>query len=138
MLINLTNHSSENWEKKQIAEAEKLYVKVVDLSFPQIDPSLDEVEVENLVNQYFRKCMELLKDNNDERNAVHLMGEFTFVFQLTYALLNKGIEVVASSTKRESVEENGIKVSKFNFVRFRKYKIPPYNTDKNNGGAINA
>ena len=130
MLINLSNHSVKNWEERQIAEAQKLYGKVVDLTFPQIGPSLDENEIENLVNVYFLKCLKILEESKEPDNAVHLMGEFTFVFQLTHKLLNEGVEVIASTTKRESVEENEVKLSRFNFVRFRKYKIPSQNNSE--------
>ena len=53
--------------------------------------------------------------------AVHIMGEMNFTYALVNKLKANGIKCVASTTKRETVEENGVKISKFNFVRFREY-----------------
>ena len=53
--------------------------------------------------------------------TVHLMGEMNFTFALITKLKARGIKCVASTTQRETVEEGGVKVSKFNFVRFREY-----------------
>lgn len=49
------------------------------------------------------------------------MGEMNFTYALVSKLKAHNIRCVASTTKRETVEENGVKISKFNFVRFREY-----------------
>ena len=54
-------------------------------------------------------------------SAVHLMGEMNFTFSLVNKLKANGIKCVASTTVRETVEENGVKISKFKFVRYRSY-----------------
>ncbi len=123
MLINLSNHPVKNWSKRQIAEAEKLYGKVIDLPFPQVDPTADENEIEKLSRKYFQHCLQMLRGSNDKTNAVHLMGELTFTFNLANKLLAEGITVVASTTERNSIDTNEKKISEFKFVRFRKYKI---------------
>jgi hypothetical protein len=123
MLINLSNHPVENWGQKQLSEARKLYGKVVDIAFPYIDPLANETEVGNSAKEYFDKCIELLSKSSDERNAVHLMGELTFVFSLAQMLLYEGVEVIASTTERRVKEINNKKISEFNFVRFRKYLL---------------
>ena len=53
--------------------------------------------------------------------AVHIMGEMNFTYSLVSKLKAHNIRCVASTTKRETVEENDVKISKFNFVRFREY-----------------
>ncbi len=123
MLLNLSNHPVENWSEKQITEAEKLYGKIIDLPFPQIDPTADENEIEKLSMKYLQLCAQMLRGSKDETNAVHLMGELTFTFSLANKLLTEGITVVASTTERNSVEINGKKITEFQFVKFRKYKI---------------
>lgn len=113
IFINLSNHPSTSWSESQLAAAGG---KVTDLSFPQIDPDGDEAYIEQLANEYYNKIKAI-----HGVTAVHLMGEMNFTFALVTKLKAEGIKCVASTTKRETVEENGVKISKFNFVRFRSY-----------------
>ena len=121
MLINLSNHPSENWMVKQLDAAKKEFGSVVDLSFPVISPSASEDEIEKLSGLYLNKILEKLLIFPNENNAVHIMGEHTFIFSLVNKLLERNITCIASTTERKSVESNGKKITEFNFVRFRKY-----------------
>jgi len=113
MLLNLSNHPSSNWTEPQLAAAGG---KVEDLAFPQVAPDGDETYIEQLANDY---CNKIEAMPNIE--AVHIMGEMTFCYKLITKLKAHNIRCLASTTKRETVEENGVKISKFNFVRFREY-----------------
>ena len=113
MLLNLSNHPSATWTDQQMKAAGG---RVIDLPFPAVAPDGDENYIEALAQEYYDKIL-AMKDIK----TVHIMGEMNF----TYALVNKlkaaGIRCVASTTKRETVEENGVKISRFSFVMFRKY-----------------
>ena len=113
MLLNLSNHPSANWAEEQLAAAGG---RVIDMPFPQVAPDGDEAYIESLANEYLD---EILKMDNVE--AVHIMGEMNFTYSLVNKLKAHNIKCVASTTKRETVEENGVKVSKFKFVKFRNY-----------------
>lgn len=113
MLLNLSNHPSASWSPAQLAASGG---NVVDLAFPQVAPDGDEAYIEQLANDYYNKINAM---SNIE--AVHIMGEMNFTYALVSKLKAHNIRCVASTTKRETVEENGVKISKFNFVRFRKY-----------------
>lgn len=113
MLLNLSNHPSTSWSEPQLAAAGG---KVIDLAFPQVAPDGDEAYIEQLANDYYNKINAM---SNIE--AVHIMGEMNFTYSLVSKLKAHNIRCVASTTKRETVEENGVKISKFNFVRFREY-----------------
>lgn len=113
MFINLSNHPSSNWTESQLAACGG---KVVDMPFPQVDPDGDEAYIEKLADEYLDKILK-----TKDVSAVHIMGEMNFTYAMVSRLKTKGIKCVASTTKRETVEENGIKISKFNFVRFREY-----------------
>ena len=123
MLINLSNHPSKVWSKKQIDIAEKEFTRVIDIDFPNINPEWDTQEVKKLVAQYHEKINETLKQNfkNKEQNAVHVMGEHTFIFHLVKSLKSSGIICVASTTKRIVEEKEGKKIVQFSFVKFREY-----------------
>ncbi len=121
MLINLSNHSIKNWSVHQLKKANDHYSSVIDLPFPVIPPDSDEEFILNLANEYKLKCFELLNSSLDKNNAVHIMGEMTFCFALVSLLQKENIICVASTTNRNSIEENGVKVSRFEFVRFREY-----------------
>lgn len=113
MLLNLSNHPSASWSPAQLAAAGG---NVVDLAFPQVAPDGDEAYIQQLANDYYNKINAM---SNIE--AVHIMGEMTFCYKLITKLKAHNIRCLASTTKRETVEENGVKISKFNFVRFREY-----------------
>ena len=121
MLINLSNHSIKNWSVHQLKEANDNYSSVIDLPFPVIPPDSDDEFILNLANEYKLKCFELLNSSPDKNNAVHIMAEMTFCFALVSLLQKENIICVASTTNRNSIEENGVKVSRFEFVRFREY-----------------
>ena len=113
MLLNLSNHPSTSWSEPQLAAAGG---KVIDIPFPQVDPDGDEAYIEQLANDYYNKIKAM-----PNIETVHIMGEMNFTYSLVNKLKNNGFRCVASTTKRETVEENGVKISKFNFVRFREY-----------------
>lgn len=121
MLINLSNHPSNKWSEKQFKAAEKKFKSVYDLPFPHISPKANSKQVELKAKKYYNKILSLIKFSKDKSNAVHLMGELTFVFHLTQMLKKKNIKVVASTTDRIVEEKEGKKIVIFNFVRFREY-----------------
>lgn len=115
MLLNLSNHPTTSWSESQLAAAGGRD-NVIDLPFPTVSPDGDEAYIDSIVNDYYDKII-----NIQGVTTVHLMGEMNFTFALVTKLKAEGIKCVASTTKRETVEENGVKISKFNFVRFREY-----------------
>ena len=115
MLLNLSNHPSASWPVAQLAAAGG-ESQVFDMPFPAIDPSGDEAYIESLADEYLAKIL-----STKGVTAVHIMGEMNFTYAMVNRLKANGIRCLASTTKRETVEENGVKISKFNFVRFREY-----------------
>ena len=113
MLLNLSNHPSASWSEAQLAAAGG---EVVDMLFPQVAPDGGEEYIEGLANEYLNKILDM-----GNITTVHVMGEMNFTYSLVTKLKAHDICCVASTTKREAVEENGVKISRFNFVRFRQY-----------------
>jgi len=123
MLINLSNHPSDNWEEDQ-KKAAAPYGAIYDVVFPVIDPTATSREVESLADSYAYKVAQLLSGQNEPASAVHLMGELTFCFALVARLQKAGIICIASTTRRETVvHPDGSKTSRFGFVRFREYSL---------------
>lgn len=121
MLINLSNHPSANWGAEQ-TEAAKKFGPVVDIAFPAIDPGAGAPEITALAKTYHSEVEILLNESGDPVNAVHIMGELTFCFALVARLQKAGITCVASTTRRDTVENgDGSKTSIFRFVQFRDY-----------------
>jgi hypothetical protein len=123
MLINLTNHPSEKWTDEQKKQAKSLYGQIIDIAFPQIEPAWDSQNVQSLAAEYLVKIKEKLSKNPaNERFAVHIQGEFTFVFALVTMLKEQKIKCIASTSKRVAEEKaDGTKISFFKFIRFREY-----------------
>lgn len=125
MLINLSNHPSSYWSDKQLNMAKGCYENVIDLPFPAIEPDADDIEISRIADEYTERIIYLLK-TIIKNNAVHLMGEMALTFALVIRLQKHNITCVCSTSKRISYfDENNIKHSKFEFVRFREYELVP-------------
>ncbi len=127
MLINLSNHPSGKWSEKQKQTAIEQYKEITDIQFPQIEPSATIEEVQELTEKYAEEIKNKLgytdvKTFDFKANAVHIMGEMTFTHNVIRLLGNNAINCIASTTKRTIVEEeNGKKISVFQFIQFRNY-----------------
>lgn len=123
MLINLTNHPFEKWSIDQRRNAMELYQEIVDLPFPVVDPLGDENYIHELVEVYFRKVLDLQKNNTDTTFIVHIMGEMNFTVAIVKRLQLQGICCVASTTQRiVEMLPNGEKNALFQFQKFRRYE----------------
>ncbi|MCK9321236.1 MAG: CRISPR-associated protein [Bacteroidales bacterium] len=121
MLINLSNHPSSNWGKSQTNTAISAFDEIVDMEFPKLNPEWDYNQIKILAEEYYNKILKELVNFTDTNNAVHLMGEMTFCFCLANMFKDAEIQCVASTTRRNAIEQNGIKTSVFEFVKFRNY-----------------
>ena len=122
MLLNLSNHPSVSWSKEQFDAAVLQYSSIEDLAFPHIAPDATTEEVTQLAQTYFEKIDPKIASCLAMTNAVHLMGEMTFVYALVGILQRAGIQVVCSTTQRTVLEErDGKKTAQFSFVQFRAY-----------------
>ena len=114
MLINFSNHPSRLWGKKQRRVATEKYGDIVDIPFPLVDPGGDTNYIHNLAEQYLQKITQY-----PHIQAVHIMGEQNLCFLLIKMLQAKGICCLASTTRRNSLEN---KEEKFSFEQFREYQ----------------
>lgn len=121
MLINISNHSLSEWDENQVRTAKQFFGSISDIEFPIVDPEGDENYIKNLCEKYADLIRRKLSLSKDISNAVHVMGEFTFAFNLVSALKKEGVKCIASTSKRDSVLTSEGKLSSFNFVRFREY-----------------
>lgn len=121
IFINLSNHPSNQWGSDQLAAARKLG-KIVDMSFPPIDPNTSPEKIQKYAKSTFSLIRALGKP------VVMVQGEFTFTYQLVRLLQEAGIRAVVSCSKRvseEYVDEKGatVKISSFRFEGFRDYYV---------------
>lgn len=118
LLINFSNHPSQDWHINQLESAQQ-FGEIKDLSFPSISPTASEKDLLPIVNQYVQKISSMGKDC---QTTVHIMGEMTFTFMVVTRLKEMGIKCVASTTERKTTyNDDGTKVSEFQFVKFREY-----------------
>ncbi len=129
MLINLSNHPQTNWSEKQLKAANNQFGDIVDVQFPNIEPSATSQEVHTLAREYFLHCMEIAKGYNisPKYMIIHIMGEMTFLVAFYKAnLAFANATMIASTTERikEKVKNadgtTSIKTT-FNFCGFREY-----------------
>ncbi|MDP2692015.1 MAG: TIGR03986 family CRISPR-associated RAMP protein, partial [bacterium] len=76
MLINLSNHPFENWGENQKRTALELFGRVIDKSFPAIDPESDLDYIQNLSESIYE---DLIKSFGQSLQ-VHIMGEFVLTY----------------------------------------------------------
>lgn len=120
MLINLSNHPSQNWDTKQ-SEAAQQFGEIVDVPFPLVDPTGNEAYINELVNEYIAIIAEI---SLPEQAYVHVMGEMTLCFSLVKKLTEMGYVCLASTSERHVTEiEPGEKQIVFRFTKFRKYTL---------------
>lgn len=122
MLINLTNHPSNNWPERQNKFAIADYKEIYDLPFPNINPNDTEKQITETALIYLVEIQKILDHFPNQNNAVHIQGEFNFVFTLVSMLKAKNIKCIASTSNRNVIMQNGKKIADFEFVKFREYK----------------
>jgi hypothetical protein len=119
MFINFSNHPSDRWSEEQRFAAVELGGKIVDVPFPNIEPTALLDDVKRLALVYFDKIVD---DNQDENYVIHVAGEMTFVYRFVSLCQSAGVLCVAATTERVVAENpDGSKTSTFRFVKFRPY-----------------
>jgi hypothetical protein len=116
MFLNISNHNSKFWSNEQLSAAESIGGTIVDMPFPNVPPDADRDLVQSMAEDMLAGILEKTP------SVVHVMGEHTLNVALVNKLKSIGVMTVASTTKRDVVEEiDGTKTSRFRFVRFREY-----------------
>lgn len=116
MFLNLSNHPSSHWSSDQLTAALFISGPIEDMEFPNVPPDADGDVLDELAEETAKKVL------SRRPTVVHLMGELTLCHRLVNLLKNSGVNVVASTSKRDVVMEGGdVKRAKFRFVRFRTY-----------------
>lgn len=119
MLINLSNHPLSTWSNKQLKQAELQFGEVVDYPFPHVAPESDMDEIKELAQNIFE---EIIKLYEHKEITIHIMGEFSLVYQLVSLFQKNNIQCVLSTSNRIVEElEDGSKKVFFDFVKFRSY-----------------
>jgi hypothetical protein len=121
MLINLSNHPSSKWDEAQ-QKAAASFGKILDISFPSIPPEWDTDQVEILARKYLEQ-IKAIDLESTERPVVHIAGELVFCYLLIQLLLKEQFLCVTSTTERIVKEEKNVKTTRFEFIKFRAFKI---------------
>ena len=118
ILINLSNHPFEKWDKRQ-KEAALEYGECVDCQFPAVDPDMGKTDIDRLADC---KIKELYRLAGKRRFTVHIMGEMGLTYAIVSKLKQSGIPCILSTSFRIAKEDaDGLKHVRFNFERFREY-----------------
>ena len=92
----------------------------MDYAFPYVKADADEKMISEMAQQVVREIMQL------HPGVVMCQGEFTLTYEIVKRLKEQGVPVVSACSEwcvEEKLLPDGStqKVSKFRFVRFRKY-----------------
>lgn len=118
VFLNISNHPSAIWSKRQLNAALK-FGEVIDMEFPDIKANAEKDDIVSLAKEILKN---IKKNFPDADITVHVMGEMTFTYHLVSILKGCGVRCVASCSER-IVEElgDGKRVSQFKFEKFREY-----------------
>lgn len=142
--INLSNHPSNKWSEKQMNSALEMADEIIDLPFPNINSDWDTVRYTHIIDfdalirnkrakrtdiDYGSDSAKIFRDfesyHSNENTIVMVMGEMCYTHYLVNLLQKEGYTVICSTTERNTVEnEDGTKIVKFEFCKFRTYEIP--------------
>lgn len=100
--------------------ASKIYGEIADLPFPFISPYLESKEIDEIVEEHFKKVISY------DQPVVLLQGEFIFSYRLTQRLKENGYKVIAARSDRRTVEfidkyDYTDRRSEFEFVDYLEY-----------------
>ena len=112
--VNFSNHPSDLWTLEQL-QAAKVYGDVVDVPFPQVDPTLSSEEIKAMADRYVSDILEY------RPAAVMCQGEFTLCYAVIERLKKNGITVLAACSERITRTEGNVKTTIFEFKGFREY-----------------
>lgn len=114
--VNFSNHPSNRWDFSQKKAALRYGASIVDLSFPEVDPALDESGLDRLAEEKYREILAL------HPAAVMCQGEFGLTFAVVQRLLSAGITVLHACSERNVLTEGNKKIVRFDFVQFRRFE----------------
>ena len=109
--INMTNHPSAKWSDEQKRAASE-YGIVVDYTPPSVSPYANEIEINDLAEEYLQKIIDFSQEM--EVTAIHAMGEQSFMFAFVKKAQAHGFRCVVSTTVRQPSNH-------FTFYQFRDY-----------------
>ncbi len=114
IFLNISNHPSSSWAPQQLDAARRIAPEVRDLTFPHVDPLLDETSIGAMAGDILAKVPQ-------RTGACMVQGEFTLTWNVVKGLQERGIPCYAATTRRKVRLEGGRKISEFQFVRFRRF-----------------
>jgi len=89
--------------------------KELQYTFSNVPPKLE------CLDEYVKPFYDFLDTNATKDDYVLIQGDFGLSYLLVEYCKRNQLTSIYATTKRVSSEKNGVKVSKFEFVRFRKY-----------------
>lgn len=115
VLINFTNHPSQDWPAFQTEAALAWGDYIIDISFPMVPANAEREDVEKIACDCVERIVAL------SPTAVLCQGEFTLAFHVILKLKTFGIPIIAACSERNVIVQGSTKITTFNFVRFREY-----------------
>ena len=124
MFINVSNHVSSKWSKKQLEAAMELTSdnQIEDIQFPAVPATATTTDVISMADSLYSDIM------SKRPEAVMVAGEFTLAYTIIKLLMQHGVRVVAACSDRcthEVVNEDGTttKTVNFKFIQFREFPL---------------
>jgi len=108
------------WPKEQIESAKEFAERIIDISFPNIDPKLPASAIHTIADHYFLQ----ISRYGLNYVIVMLQGEFSLCYSLFLKLKAYYVPIAVPTTERRVIEETKpdgsiVKKSVFKFVRWR-------------------
>ncbi len=123
--LNISNHPAANWPMGQTQQARALMgapdAPIIDLPFPQVDPTSSTQDIHKQADELAKAWIEKLKQDHHHVAHALVTGEPIMSLYLSRALQAYNIKCYVATTARIAEEKDGVKTSRFEFVRFREW-----------------
>ncbi len=98
----------------------RAYGEIIDIPFMPVGPALSTEQVHALAEEIVSSIIADYPDKDE--TVIMLQGEMTLSFRMVSLLQEKGYRCVASTSERIcTIDEEGNRVTRFEFCRFRQY-----------------
>ena len=122
---NISNHPAASWPEAQTQQARALTgapdAPIIDLPFPQVDPTSSTQDIHTQADALAKTWTEKLKQDHHHISHALVTGEPIMSLYLSRALQAHNIKCYVATTERIAEEKDGLKTSRFQFIRFREW-----------------
>ena len=123
---NISNHPLTGWSEAQVEEARALSAgdaELIDVPFPMVEPALSTRDIKAKADELLKTWVQRIEEGPHQVKAALVTGEPIMSYYLSQGLCAHGVKCYVATSQRIAEELDGVKRSRFEFVRFREWPL---------------